>query len=116
MTRNELRKLIREEIQTSLQEADVIPFGPDGRKIEDPAVIRNLNYALKAVDSTIRRKLIELITDPTTVKLLKTPAQKTAVIGAMAIAFGITEDDFSRIVAKIKSVLKKSETSGFKPK
>lgn len=106
---SELQHLIREEIAAALTEADIIPFGPDGRKIEDQATIRNLNLALKAVDVSIRKKLIELITDPTTVKALKNPAQKTAVIGALAIAFGITEDDFSRIVSKIKTVLKKAE-------
>lgn len=109
MKKSELQSIIREEIEHALTEADIIPFGPDGRKIEDQATIRNLNLALKAVDVSIRKKLIELITDPTTVKALKNPAQKTAVIGALAIAFGITEDDFSRIVSKIKTVLKKAE-------
>lgn len=109
MKKSELNKIIREEIEHALTEADIIPFGPDGRKIEDITIVRNLNLALKAVEMPVRKKLIELITDPTTVKALKNPAQKTAVIGAMAIAFGITEDDFTRIVSKIKTVLKKSE-------
>lgn len=90
-----------------LQEADVIPVGPDGKKITDTNAIRNLNMALKAVNSTIRPKVIALIEDPTSVKELKNPAQKAAVLGAMAVAFGITEKDFSSIVSKIKKVLPK---------
>ena len=90
-----------------LQEADIIPTGPDGEKIEDPIVIKNLNMAIKAVSSSIRPKLIQMIEDPESAKELKSPAQKAAVIGAMAIAFGITEQEFSQIVSKIKAVLPK---------
>jgi hypothetical protein len=91
-----------------LQEADIIPTGPDGEKIEDPIVIKNLNMAIKAVSSSIRPKLIQMIEDPESAKELKSPAQKAAVIGAMAIAFGITEQEFSQIVSKIKAVLPKA--------
>jgi hypothetical protein len=90
-----------------LQEADIIPTGPDGEKIDDPIVIKNLNMAIKAVSSSIRPKLIQMIEDPESAKELKSPAQKAAVIGAMAIAFGISEQEFSQIVSKIKAVLPK---------
>lgn len=94
--------------EQQLQEADIIPTGPDGEKIEDPIVIKNLNMAIKAVSSSIRPKLIQMIEDPESAKELKSPAQKAAVIGAMAIAFGITEQEFSQIVSKIKAVLPKA--------
>lgn len=103
----ELRKYIREEIQAVLSEADIVPTRPDGNKIEDPAVIKNLNMALKSVSTSIRPKLIQMIEDPAAAKELKSAAQKAAVLGAMAIAFGITEQDFTQIVSKIKSVLPK---------
>lgn len=93
--------------EQQLQEADIIPTGPDGEKIEDPIVIKNLNMAIKAVGSSIRPKLIQMIEDPESAKELKSPAQKAAVIGAMAIAFGISEQEFSQIVSKIKAVLPK---------
>lgn len=93
--------------EQQLQEADIIPTGPDGEKIEDPIVIKNLNMAIKAVSSSIRPKLIQMIEDPESAKELKSPAQKAAVIGAMAIAFGISEQEFSQIVSKIKAVLPK---------
>jgi hypothetical protein len=48
-----------------------------------------------------------MIEDPESAKELKSPAQKAAVIGAMAIAFGISEQEFSQIVSKIKAVLPK---------
>jgi hypothetical protein len=92
---------------SNLQEADIVPTGPDGQKIEDERVIKNLNMALKAVNSSIRPKLIQMIEDPEAAKELKNPAQKAAVLGAMAIAFGITEQDFTQIVSKIKQVLPK---------
>jgi hypothetical protein len=63
--------------------------------------------AIKAVSSSIRPKLIQMIEDPESAKELKSPAQKAAVIGAMAIAFGISEQEFSQIVSKIKAVLPK---------
>ena len=94
--------------EQQLQEADIIPTGPDGEKIEDPIVIKNLNMAIKAVSSSIRPKLIQMIEDPESAKELKSPAQKAAVIGAMAIAFGISEREFSQIVSKIKAVLPKN--------
>lgn len=107
MKKSELQKLIREEVNSILTEADIIPVGPDGNKIEDLTTIKNLNMALKAVQSSLRPKLIQIIEDPDAAKELKSPAQKAAVLGALAIAFGITERDFTSIVSKIKSILPK---------
>jgi hypothetical protein len=108
MNPEEFKKLLKEFApKRQIQEADVIPVGPDGKKIEDANVIRNLNMALKSVSSTIRPKLIQLIEDPEAAKELKSPTQKAAVLGAIAIAFGITEQEFNQIVGKIKSVLPK---------
>jgi hypothetical protein len=109
MKKSTLKTIIREEIKKVLIEVDVIPVGPDGNKVTDKNAIRNLNMALKSVNSSIRPKLIALISDSDAAKALTNPAQKAAVIGAIAIAFGITEKDFSQIVTKIKSVLKTSE-------
>ena len=94
-----------------LKEVDIKPVGPDGKTIEDPTVIRNLNMALRAVNSSIRPKLIALIQDPEAAKALTNPSQKAAVIGAIAIAFGITEKDFAQIVSKIKSILNTANAS-----
>lgn len=107
MKKSELRQIIREEVKHILTEADVIPIGPDGNKIEDLTTIKNLNMALKAVQSSLRPKLIQIIEDPDAAKELKSPAQKAAVLGALAIAFGITERDFTSIVSKIKAVIPK---------
>lgn len=112
MNPDTFKRLLKEWApEQKLQEADVVPVGPDGNEISDQATIKNLNMAVKAVNSAVRPKLIDLITDPEAAKALKTPAQRTALMGAMAIAFGISEQEFSQIVSKIKGVLKKSETN-----
>jgi hypothetical protein len=72
-------KLIAEEVRSILKEADVVPVGPDGNKIEDPQIVKNLNMAIKAVDASIRTKLIDLIEDPGAAKALRNPAQRTAL-------------------------------------
>jgi hypothetical protein len=107
MTHQELKKLIKEEIRQALTEADIVPVGPDGNKIEDPQVIKNLNMAIKSVSATLRPKLIQIIEDPDAAKTLSNASQRAALLGAIAIAFGITESDFTQIVTKIKSVLPK---------
>lgn len=109
MDPKEFKRLLKEFApKQSLAEADVIPIGPDGNKIEDQQTIKNLNMAVKSVNSSLRPKLIDLITDPEAAKSLKSPAQRAALIGAMAIAFGISEQEFSQIVGKIKGLLKKA--------
>ena len=107
MTPDKFKQLLKEFApQKQLQEADVIPVGPDGNKISDKAIINNLNLAVKAVDSSLRPKLIQILEDPEAAKSLKNPAQRAALVGAIAIAFGMSEKEFSQIVGKIKGMLK----------
>ena len=106
MNPEDFKKLLKEfAVQKPLQEVDVIPTGPDGQQITDANVIRNLNMALKAVSPAIRPKIIKMVEDPSAAKELRNPAQKAAVLGAIAIAFGISEKEFTQIIGKIKSVL-----------
>lgn len=105
MKNKELRKLISEEIRFVLMEGDVIPTGPDGQKITDPKVIKGLNTALKSVDSSIRAKLIQLIQDPGSAKSLNSADKRASMIAAIAIAFGMTDQEFGQIITKVKSYL-----------
>lgn len=112
MTPDKFKQLLKEFApEQKLQEADVVPIGPDGNEIQDQQLISNLNFALKSVDSTLRPKLIALITDPEAVKSLKTIQQKAAIVGAIAIAFGITADDFSQLIPKVKKALGNASTT-----
>ncbi len=112
MRPEEFKKLLKEFAPVQqIQEADIKPVGPDGEQITDPIIIKNLNFALKAVSSTIRAKLIDLIEDPESAKSLKSPSQRAAIIAAIAISFGISEKEFMQIITKIKSTLKAGETS-----
>lgn len=107
----EFKRLLKEFAPgaTVLKEADVTPIGPDGNKITDETILANLNMAVKAVSSGLRPKLIQILEDPEAAKALKSPAQRAALIGAIAIAFGVSEKEFGQIVAKIKGMLKSSE-------
>jgi hypothetical protein len=107
MTPDKFKQLLKEFApQRQLQEADVIPVGPDGNEITDKRVIANLNLAVKAVDASLRPKLVQILQDPDAAKALKNPAQRAALVGAIAIAFGMPEQEFSQIVGKIKGMLK----------
>jgi hypothetical protein len=99
---------VEDMTESVITEAEIIPTGPDGQKIEDPQIIKNLNMALKSVSTSLRPKIIQMIEDPDAAKELKGNAPKAALLGAIAIAFGITEQDFSQIVSKIKGVLPKA--------
>ena len=110
MTPDQFKQLLKEFApQTQLQEADVIPVGPDGNKITDKRVIANLNLAVKSVDASLRPKLVQILEDPDAANALKNPAQRAALIGAIAIAFGMTEKEFSQVIVKIKGMLKTTE-------
>lgn len=111
MKQLELKRLIREEIRKILTEGDVIPIGPDGQQITDPKVIKNLNMSLKAVDSAIRAKLIDLIEDPGAAKALSSADKRASMIAAIAIAFGMTEQEFGQVVGKVKGMLKAPEAA-----
>ena len=109
MRPEEFKKLLKEFAPAQqINEVEIIPAGPDGEKITDTTIIKNLNLAVKAVNSAFRPKLIQILEDPDAAKALKSPAQRAAVIGAIAIAFGISEKEFSQIVTKIKGMLKTS--------
>jgi hypothetical protein len=110
MDPKEFKRLLKEFApEQQITEAEIQPTGPDGEKITDPVIIKNLNLAVKAVNSAIRPKLIQMIEDPEAAKALKSTNQRAAVIAAMAIAFGISEKEFSQIIVKIKTLLKKSD-------
>ena len=111
MKKSELKKIISEEIRNVLMESDVIPIGPDGQQITDTKVIKNLNMALKSVDSVIRSKLIDLIEDPGAAKSLSSADKRASMIAAIAIAFGMTEQEFGQIVGKVKGMLKTPEAT-----
>jgi hypothetical protein len=112
MRPDEFKKLLKEFApKQQIQEADVIPVGPDGNEITDKRVITNLNLAVKAVNSSLRPKLVQILEDPDAAKALRNPAQRAALVGAIAIAFGISEQEFSQIVTKIKGMLKTTEPS-----
>jgi hypothetical protein len=109
MTPDQFKQLLKEFAPTQqINEVEIIPSGPDGEKITDPVIIKNLNLAVKAVDAAFRPKLIQILEDPGAAKALKSPAQRAALIGAIAIAFGISEKEFSQIVSKIKGMLNTS--------
>lgn len=114
ITINELRDLVKDIINESRLTENVVPIGPDGSKITDQNVIRNLNLALKSVSSGLRIKLSTIISDPESAKDLRTPAQRAAMLGALAISFGITEKEFIQVIGKIKSYLPKdkADTTG----
>ena len=110
MTPDQFKQLLKEFApQKQLQEADVIPVGPDGNKITDKGIITNLNLAVKSVDASLRPKLVQILEDPDAANALKNPAQRAALIGAIAIAFGMTEKEFSQVIGKIKGMLKTTE-------
>lgn len=114
ITINELRGLVKDIINESRLTEDVVPIGPDGSEITNPTVIRNLNLALKSVSSGLRQKLATIISDAESAKDLRSPAQRAAMLGALAISFGITEKEFTQVIAKIKSYLPKdkADTAG----
>lgn len=112
MKPEEFKKLLKEFApKRQIQEADVIPVGPDGNEITDKRVIANLNLAVKAVNSSLRPKLVQILQDPEAAKALRNPGQRAALVGAIAIAFGMTEQEFSQIVSKIKGMLKSTSSN-----
>ena len=107
----EFKKLLKEFApkQKLTEDEDVIPLGPDGEKITDQQVIKNLNMAVRSIPNmALRNKLKAILTDPESTKELKNAKTRAAMIGAIAIAFGISEQEFTSIVSQIKILLKKS--------
>jgi hypothetical protein len=112
MTPEKFKQLLKEFAPKKvITEEEVIPIGPDGQKITDRQVISNLNLAIKQVAPGLRPKLIALITDPEAANALKTTQQQAAIIGAIAVTFGITADEFNQVIPKVKNFLRNTSTT-----
>jgi uncharacterized membrane-anchored protein YjiN (DUF445 family) len=96
-----------------INEAEVVPVSTTGETIKDPRLkqklSKNLKQVLMKVDSSVRNKLASLLSDSAVKSSLKSVDQRTSIITAIAIAFGINEDEFSQVVSKIKTNLKDAE-------
>jgi hypothetical protein len=110
MRNDKLRLLLKEEIRRQLNVAEAIEVatGQD-QTITNKVILKNLDFALKAVDSSIRPKIKTLIEDPEAKKALTTSQQRIAILSVISLAFGINEKEFSQAVSKIKDVLKDAE-------
>lgn len=105
---NRLRRIIREEIQHSLQEQDENIKIPG---ITDDKIEANLNLAMRFVSTSIRQKLKDLIGDENAAKDLTTPGQRVAVITAICVAFGINEQAFTAIIGDVKDNLESAKSA-----
>jgi hypothetical protein len=110
MRNDKLRLLLKEEIRRQLNVAEAIEVATgQGQTITNKVILKNLDFALLAVDSSIRPKIKTLIEDPEAKKALTTSQQRIAILSVISLAFGINEKDFSQAVSKIKDVLKDAE-------
>jgi hypothetical protein len=110
MRHDKLRLLLKEEIRRQLNVAEAIEVATgQGQTITNKVILKNLDFALKAVDSSIRPKIKTLIEDPEAKKALTTSKQRIAILAVISLAFGINEKEFSQAVSKIKEVLKDAE-------
>lgn len=87
---------------------DITSIGPEGYNTQDPKILQNLSSVLRSVESSIRPKLLQLFTDPSSSKALTTSSQRIAVFVAIAMAFGITSKDFTQISTSVAQILNKS--------
>jgi uncharacterized membrane-anchored protein YjiN (DUF445 family) len=103
---------------TPINESEIIPVGTAGETIQDPKLqqklSKNLKQVLMKVSSSVRSKLTALLSDDSVTSALKSADQRASIISAIAIAFGINDNEFAQIVSKIKTNLKATET-GTKP-
>jgi len=106
------------EPKVSVNEAEIVPVGTSGETIQDPKLqqklSKNLKQVLMKVSSSVRSKLTALLSDDSVTSALKSADQRASIITAIAIAFGINDNEFAQIVSKIKTTLKATET-GTKP-
>lgn len=110
MRNDKFRLLLKEEIRRQLNVAEAIEVATgQGQTITNKVILKNLDFALKAVDSSIRPKIKTLIEDPEAKKALTTSKQRIAILAVISLAFGINEKEFSQAVSKIKEVLKDAE-------
>lgn len=98
---------------TPINEAEIIPVGTSGETIKDPTLQKklsnNLKQVLMKVSSSVRPKLTALLSDDSVMSSLKSADQRASIISAIAIAFGINDQEFANVVSKIKKNLKASE-------
>ena len=102
------------EPKVSVNEAEIVPMGTSGETIQDPELqqklSKNVNQVLLKVSSSVRSKLKALLTDDSVTSALKSADQRAGIITAIAIAFGIKDDEFAQIVSKIKTNLKATDS------
>jgi hypothetical protein len=96
--------------QNPINEAEIIPVGTSGETIKDPKLqqklSKNLKQVLMKVDSSVRNKLTALLSDSSVSSALRSAEQRASIISAIAISFGINDQEFAQIVSKIKMNLK----------
>jgi hypothetical protein len=114
MRNDKLRLLLKEEIRRQLKENDIVPIGPDGEAIADPKVAaklsKNLKQALVKVPSSMRSRLTDMISDDGIRGALKTKDQRASILTAIAIAFGVNDQEFGQVVSQIKKNLAMTNT------
>ena len=99
--------------QNPINEAEIIPVGTSGETIKNPKLkqklSKNLKQVLMKVDSSVRNKLTSLLSDSSVSSALKSADQRASIISAIAIAFGINDQEFAQVISKIKTNLKDAE-------
>jgi hypothetical protein len=114
MRNDKLRLLLKEEIRRQLKENDIVPIGPDGEAISDPKVAAKLSNTLKQallkVPSSMRSRLTDMIADDGIRSALKTKDQRASILTAIAIAFGVNDQEFGQVVSQIKKNLAMADT------
>lgn len=99
--------------QNPINEAEIIPIGTSGETIKNPELqdklSKNLKQVLTKVSSSVKPKLKDLLADKSVISSLKSADQRSSIISAIAIAFGINDKEFSAAVSKIKQSLKSVE-------
>ena len=114
MKTDKLRLLLKEEIRRQLKENDIVPVGPEGEKISDPKVAAKLSNTLKQallkVPSSMRSRLTDLIADDGIRSALKSKDQRASILTAIAIAFGVNDQEFGQVVSQIKKNLAMTNT------
>lgn len=112
--RFDIRNLTKINNQSSLNENDIIPIGPDGEAIADPTVAaklsKNLKQALVKVPSSMRSRLTDMIADDGIRSALKSKDQRASILTAIAIAFGVNDQEFGQVVSQIKKNLAMADT------
>jgi hypothetical protein len=100
--------------KATVNEAEIVPVGTSGETIQDPKLqqklSKNLKQVLMKVSSSVRSKLTALLSDDSVTSALKSADQRASIISAIAIAFGVNDQEFAQIVSKIKTNLKATET------